>query len=137
MIITKQLEWMRSYIENVAHIVPSVQYIRRISTKRANEDRTQHIHGLMTYVNKRDFRICLYVTYKSRIDDTIKEYTTIELLHTLAHELAHLNTPIHSAERMNLECSIMAVFMSHLSRDGYISEEEEIKNGLFYEREEE
>jgi hypothetical protein len=132
MIITKQLEWMRDYIDDVTYLVPRVKYVKRLSSKRGSLDRKQHVQAVIHYVDKKHYRISLYVTYKPRTQDKIKKYTTIELLHNLAHELAHLETFEHTPSRMRLECEIMKVFMARLQREGYVSEEHEEKNGSFY-----
>lgn len=137
MIIVKKLEWMREYINAVSHLLPNLKKLKKISSKTGNKERWQHSHGLITYYDQKNYRITLYITYHDMISDKIKEYSTIDLLQYLAHELSHLEHWDHTPNHKNLECIILSIFMTMLSRDGYISEEEELKNGLFYEREEE
>jgi hypothetical protein len=137
MIIVKKLEWMRDYVEAVAHLLPKIRQLKKISSKTGNKERYQHCHGLITYFDKKSFRITLYVTFHDVLADKIVEYSTIDLLQYLAHELAHLEHWDHTPSHKQLECIIMGIFMTKLAQEGYISEEEECKNGLFYEREEE
>lgn len=137
MIIVKKLEWMRGYVEVVSHLLPKIKQLKKISSKTGNKERFQHCHGLITYFDKKSFRITLYVTYHDTLTDTIVDYSTLDLLQYLAHELAHLEHWDHTPSHKHLECVIMSAFMTKLAQDGYVSEEEEEKNGLFYEREEE
>jgi len=137
MIIVKKLEWMREYINAVSHLLPNLKKLKKISSKTGNKERWQHSHGLITYYDQKNYRITLYITYHDMISDKIKEYSTIDLLQYLAHELSHLEHWDHTPNHKNLECIMLSIFMTMLSQDGYISEEEELKNGLFYEREEE
>jgi len=137
MIIVKKLEWMREYINAVSHLLPNLKKLKKISSKTGNKERWQHSHGLITYYDQKNYRITLYITYHDMISDKIKENSTIDLLQYLAHELSHLEHWDHTPNHKNLECIILSIFMTMLSQDGYISEEEELKNGLFYEREEE
>ena len=128
---------MRDYVELVAHLLPKIKQLKKISSKTGNKERYQHCHGLITYFDKKSFRITLYVTYHDVIADKIIEYSTIDLLEYLAHELAHLEHWDHTTSHKQLQCVILGIFMTKLTQDGYISEEEEYENGLFYEREEE
>lgn len=137
MIIVKKLEWVRDYIESVSHLLPRIKQLKKISSKNGNRDQFQHFHGLITYFDKKSFRITLYVTYHDTLVDKIVNYSTIDLLQYLAHELAHLEHWDHTTSHKQLECIILGIFMTKLAQDGYVSEEEEVKNGVFYEREEE
>jgi hypothetical protein len=132
MIITKRLLWMKEYIESAAHLLPHLKQLKRISTKVGNKERWQHCHGLITYADHRSYRITLYVSYHSMLQDKIVDYTTIDLLTYLAHELAHLEHWNHSPDHKQLECIILGIFMTKLKSEGYISEEDEEKNGRFY-----
>jgi hypothetical protein len=59
----------------------------------------------------------------------------MDLLRYLAHELAHLEHWNHTTGHTQLECIVLSIFMTKLAQEGYISEEDEDKNGVFYERE--
>lgn len=132
--IVKKLEWLKDYIVEAEHILPKIKQLKKISSKTGNRGRWQHCHGLITYFDKKSFRITLYVTYHDLPSDKIKKYSTVDLLQYLAHELAHIEHWDHTPDHKLLECKILSVFMKKLFNDGYISEEEENKVGLFYER---
>ena len=132
MVIVKELEWMRDYIDNVTHLLPKLKQLKKISSKKGNKERWQHCHGLITYFDKKSFRITLYLTYHDMPTDKIKNYSTIDLLQYLAHELAHLEHWDHTPQHKQLECILMGIFMTRLVNDGYISEEVENSTGKFY-----
>lgn len=137
MIIVKKLEWVREYVQLVSHLLPKIKQLKKISSKTGNRERYQHCHGLITYFDKKSFRITLYITYHCVITDRIAEYSTMDLLQYLAHELAHLEHWDHTPSHKQLECILLGIFMTKLSQDGYVSEEHELSNGLFYEKEKE
>ena len=135
MVITKELEWIRPYVASVEYLLPRLAQVRKISGKKAHSERGQHCVGLMVYYNKKSIRICIYISYKDRNTSKVGRYTTLDILATLAHELAHLIHWTHTPDHKQLECKIHSIFMTRLRKDGYISEEEEVKNGMFYKRE--
>lgn len=130
--IVKELEWMRDYIDSVSHLLPTLKQLKKVSARKGNKERWQHCHGLITYFDKKSFRITLYTTYHSMMDDKIKDYSTIDLLQYLAHELSHLEHWDHTPHHKQLECTLMSIFMTRLAQDFYVSEEEEMKKGRFY-----
>jgi hypothetical protein len=132
MIITKELSWVRDYISSVKHLIPKIKQLKRISSKRGNKERFQHFHGLITYYDKKSYRITLYVTWHDTLKDRIISYSTIDLLRYLAHELSHLEHWDHTPDHASLESIIMGIFMVKLKQAGYVSEEHEEKNGTFY-----
>jgi hypothetical protein len=132
--IVKELEWVRDYINSVAHLLPKLKQLKKISSVKGNKDRFQHFHGLITYFDKKSFRITLYTSYHETLKDVIKEYSTIDTLEYLAHELAHLEHWDHTPSHKQLQCIIMSIFMTKLQQAGYISEEDEEKNGRFYKK---
>lgn len=127
LVITKNLEWTREYIEAVAHLIPNLKRLKRISHKYGNKEKWQHCHGLITYYDQKHYRITLYLTYHDQYTDKIKPYSSIDLLQYLAHELAHLKEWEHTPDHKMLECIIMQIFMVKLKEKGYESEEEELK----------
>lgn len=133
MIIAKKLQWVEDYIQSVSHLLPKIKQLKKISTKTGNKERWQHCHGLITYAGNRNYRITLYLTYHDIPSDKIKKYSTIDLLQYLAHELAHLEHWDHTTDHKQLECIIQGIFMTKLKAAGYVSEEDEMKNGMFYE----
>jgi hypothetical protein len=118
MVIVKNLEWLRPYIESVEYLLPKLKKLKRISSKTGNKERWQHSHGLITYFDNKSYRITFYITYHSMSDDKIKQYNTKDLLHFLAHELAHLEHWDHTPQHTLLECTIMSAFMNKLLTEG-------------------
>lgn len=135
MVITKELEWIRPYVASVEYLLPRLTQVKKITGKKALSDRGQHFVGIIIYYNKKSIRICLYTSYKDRNTSKVIKYDTMDILGTLAHELAHLEYWTHTPDHKQLECKIHSMFMTRLRKDGYVSAEEEIKNGMFYKRE--
>jgi hypothetical protein len=134
MLIVKELEWTREYIEAVSHLLPRIKQLKKISSRRGSKEHWQHFHGLITYFDKKSFRITLYITYHETLSDKIKNYSTLDILQYLAHELAHLEHWDHTPQHKQLECVMMVIFMTHLASKGYVSEEDEEANGMFHKR---
>jgi len=132
--IVKELEWVRGYISAVSHLLPKIKQLKKISSRRGSKEYWQHFHGLITYFDKKSFRITLYITYHDTLSDKIKSYSSIDILQYLAHELSHLEHWDHTTSHKQLECIIMGIFMTKLAQDGYISEEEEDKDKPFYNK---
>lgn len=132
MIIAKELEWTRKYIEAVRHLLPKNKKLKRISIKKANKKYVQRVLGVCNMYNDQSYRITLYTS--GAYVATIKPLTihliqcsTLDILKTLAHELAHLEHWEHTPDHESLTCSIVLVFMAMLKTEGYISEENESK----------
>lgn len=135
MVIVKELAWMKLYVDSVAPLLPKIKQIKKIAGRKAYPNKGQHFQGIIVYYDKKAYRICIYTTYKDRNDhDKVSEYSTIDLLGHLAHELAHLEHWDHTPDHKHLECVLLSAFMTKLKQEGYISEEEEAQNGLFYSR---
>ncbi len=134
MIIVKELEWVRDYIESVSHFLPRINQLKKISSRKGSKQYWQHFHGIITYFDKKSFRITLYISYHDTLSDKIKNYSTIDLLQYLAHELSHLEHWDHTPQHKHLESILMGIFMIKLASEEYISEEEEARSGIFYKR---
>ena len=132
MIIVKELERVRDYNNTVTQVIPKIKQLKRISTRKGNKERFQHFHGLITYFDRKAYRITLYTTWHDRVKDKIVPYSTIDILRYLAHELSHLEHWDHTCDHAGLESIILGIFMVKLKEAGYISEEYEEKNGKFY-----
>lgn len=133
MIIAKNLEWTREYIESVAHLLPHLKQLKKINSRKANKKQIQRVNALCTqYFDRKHFRITLYITATTiakikPLNISIVQYSTIDILMTLAHELAHIEKWEHTPDHKSLECSIALVFMAKLKSTGYTSEEDEAK----------
>ena len=57
--------------------------------------------------------------------EKFRPYTLIELLCTLAHELAHIKHWQHTPHHKMLENHLTTLFMQKLDKEGYICEEKD------------
>jgi hypothetical protein len=133
-VIAKELEWVREYVQAIEHLLPEVKRLKRISARKAHKDYVQRVHAVCWeyYADKKSYKINLYVSKSSvaslrPLKIKLSKYSTMELLMNLAHELAHLRHWYHTPDHKALECSIALIFMTMLKTDGYESEEAEEK----------
>ena len=134
MVISKELDWVESYIDSVKYLLPEIKKLKRITSKVPSKklNTNQSCHGIITkYYNGKDHRITLYTKYllmelkKGEVHITIEKYSKIDTLCFLAHELAHLRYWDHTPDHKELETTITASFMKMLRKDGYNNEEDE------------
>ena len=131
MVISKELEWIREYVGLVAHMLPHIRQLKRVSSRKASKKLVQRCHGIINrYADKRHFKITLYLTSSNVVKYRplkieVTSYNTIEILYHLAHELSHLEHWEHTPDRKHLEAVLMTIFMQQLKSTGYISEEDE------------
>jgi hypothetical protein len=135
--ISKSLEWLRPYLDDVKKILPEVRLVTHVVAMRpkANNKDIQRIHAIISQNKDKTFKLSLMVSRKSilKLDPTefkMLKYTKIEMLEYLAHELAHTRSWEHTPDRKILECRLAILFMRRLSRSGYISEEIELNKKL-------
>lgn len=126
MIISKDLEWTRDYIESVQNLVPNLKYLTRITSIHGRKDIQLGCFGQLWKYKNNHYRMSLYVNFYSFKKKTY--LSSIEILSNLAHELAHLSHWNHTAEHKILESTITIIFMTKLKADGYESEEQEMES---------
>ena len=130
--IHKKLGWLKEYIDLAKKILPQIEYIVLIRELFHQKDKVQRIHAsltqeclLGTYV------LSFYTSFKKVLPKTGKtleeKYSKIDILDHLAHELAHLEHWQHTPEHKILEAKLSILFMRHLLKSGYVSEEEEFR----------
>lgn len=131
--ISKELEWLRPYIEASCKLVP-VLNLKKVIALHPNEKRINRCQAQITKEGS-TYYVCLYVAiYKlDKLPSTrvLAYYTKIDLLCNLAHELAHLTHWLHTCDHKILEARLIILYMRMLSREGYVSEEEEQKHPPF------
>ena len=142
LIISKKLSWVSEYLELVSHLVP-LERIRRIASKTPTYKENQLCHGIISrYYRSKYYKITIYTAYQRvkfkritnknyELDISIQRYSKIDLLQTLAHELAHSVHWDHTVNHKMLELAIQEIFMVKLSKEGYVSEEYEKINKTF------
>ena len=137
--ISKSLKWMIPYIEDARPILPEVALLTQLISRvpKTNHKEVQRISGICNQYEKKDktvyYRIILMTKYQDilkykPLKIKLKEYSKMDMLHLLAHELSHMRDMTHTPSRMVLECKLMLRFMKRLEAEGYISEEYESKN---------
>lgn len=126
MILSKDLNFLTEYLELASPFLPNFHKLKRITSIHGRPNTKNQIYGqLWTYKNGSK-RMSLYVNYFKK--DKKKYYSTIDILCTLAHELAHLEHWDHTPEHKILECTLITMFMGKLKMTGYISEEKELES---------
>lgn len=134
--INPKIEWMREFIESVDHIVETKR-LKKLYVITATTEKKHKIDGILhTYMrgkNKGDAEMGLYLKYQDivfgndGVSVTLRPYSKLDLCRTLAHELSHLRIDPHTTNRERLEMRIHSIFLDMLDKEGYISEEEELK----------
>ena len=129
--VSKSLKWLEPYLEDIKPILPELVLLTSIaarSPKGRNSKELQRSHAMCHKKADGTFKIMLNL--KRQMIEKIRpveicmvEYSTMDLLGYLAHELAHLRYWEHSPHRLMLECRILILFMKKAIKNGYISEE--------------
>ncbi len=137
--ISKSLKWMIPYLEDARPILPEIALLTHLESRvpKTNHKEVQRISGLCSQYEKRDksisYKIALFTQYQNvlkyrPLKIKLKDYSKMDMLQFLAHELAHMRDMTHTPSRMILECKLMMRFMKRAEAEGYISEEYESKN---------
>lgn len=129
--IVKRLQWLEPYLNKVGHLV-NLNRISKINVYSPRLDATTYAQGYATLVQgaKPYITISIYYLVISKLNPLKrrkKPYAKIDILNTLAHELAHLEHWDHTPEHRKLENKISSIFMTLLSKTNYVSEEHEMK----------
>jgi len=129
--ISEELEWTREYIAAARRIIPNINNLTKIVARkpRIYDKSIQRTVGLCS-IYRGKYSISIQTRRKvHELDGTykVRHFTRIELLCTLAHELAHLLDLDHTPDHKELECRITGIFMRKLKKEGYKSEEVEEK----------
>lgn len=132
---SSDFDWFRPYVKKVKHIVP-LEQLEKIISVRPRTDQIQHGYAQLVteyhgngHVKRRYISInthyCKLMSLKP-LKRKALPFSKIDLLESLAHELAHLTHHDHTPDHKKLECRIKSIFMTQLEREGYISEEVEL-----------
>lgn len=135
--LSTELEWLKPYLKRVKNIIP-VHKLEKIISGKPREEQIQHSHAqLVTEYNpntghtkRRYITLNLYYMKSRKLKPTLRSkepFSKIDLLETLAHELAHLKEYKHTPQHKKLENRLCTIFMNMLEKTGYVSEEHEFK----------
>lgn len=126
MYVNKKLMWMVPYVERALLIIPDGKSVTRLGAftqgGRYGKGAAASIH---TH-NHRHYRIYLHTHMHPRYSTDPMPYSKIDLLHNLAHELAHMLDMDHTPAHKKLEARLVTMFMTMLKKSGYHSEEKEL-----------
>ena len=111
--------------------VPRGKRIVRIYELHPHPKRLSHCYAQISTTDERNYSIGVYRKYYRTdrlkpLKRTLKEFSTLDTLMHLAHEIAHLYDWEHTPYRQVLECRIGVEFMERLDELGYLSEELEL-----------
>lgn len=126
MIVSKKLEWLKPYIDIALPLISPDIIITRITAWDYKKSRGVGCHAAV--IRDREgapFRIYMHTHFKEC--NKFIPYSKIDLLTFLAHEIAHTEHWNHTPEHKTLEVKILKKFISKLKKDGYISEEKEMR----------
>lgn len=129
--ISKRLEWLYPYLDAVEDVIPrfkKMESIRTIRSSKTKRDRTMGElcleNGTYTLKLRAQYQHLTFGSKLSKVDVKLCKLSKIDILCTLAHELAHMYHWDHTPEHKLLECQLLTIFMYKLKSLGYISEEE-------------
>ena len=132
--ISKELEWVRPYLRKIKHLVP-VDTVPKILAVKADKEKLHNHRAIICRdeLTKEIHYISLYLfVYRTkRIEPFTRykiTYSKIDILSHLAHELSHLTHWFHTPDHIILQNKINNIFMRHLKKTGYKSEEYELKH---------
>lgn len=126
MIVSKELEWMRPYIDEALKILPKGVTVTRLATWKINGRYGKDLFAAIITNDMKTFRIYLHTHCHPRHLKTPRKFTKNELIKTLAHELAHVpDMAHHHPAHTKIEGKLYVKFSELLKASGYISEEHE------------
>lgn len=109
-------------------MTPKGKRVTRLSWWRFNGHYGKGTHACIFTNDDKNYRIYLKDTYQRKDMPRPAPFSKIDMLHSLAHELAHMHDMDHTPAHKKLEAKILSAFMTQLRNDGYISEEHELKS---------
>ena len=129
--VSKEIRWIIPYINLVEGILPQIKKLDSVRTMRTSYVKRDRCYGETNFFVDGTFTIKVRTKFQKidfyPLSVTILPFSKLDILFTLAHELAHLKHYEHTPEHKLLECQILSVFMYKLKSMGYKSEEEELK----------
>lgn len=134
--VNSSAKWMTPFVVEASPMVPNLKKLLSLRFIRQPKKIFKSWHGLTTHDTWNDeYEITIYknthkLKSKKPFSYTSWDYSTIETLVCLAHELAHLHYWEHSPEHKMLEARLTHVFMAKLKKMGYTSDEHEEKFGF-------
>lgn len=124
--VSPKLEWMREYAELGMTFVSQDAVLERIGAWTLGKSRGCEEHAAIYQDrNGGPYRIWMHTHYYFGKEK--RPWSKIDLLTLLAHEIAHIEDWKHTPKHKKLESKILSAFMVKLKKEGYVSEEVELK----------
>jgi len=136
--ISKEIKWLKEYLEIAKEYIPDKKFkqLKKVHSMHPPYNRKSRVYGhLQKDLETNHYSLLIKLSHFPivRKDGEFKQkekreyYDKIEILETLAHELAHLVFWDHTPAHKVLNAILTIKFMTKLSEDGYISTEEEMR----------
>lgn len=127
--ISKYFLWLAPYVNSSIPHIKNLYRLKRISARSPRKDQIQRCNAITTIDENKNYKITIYrffqnIDISNGIEIALEPYSKIDILESLAHELAHLEHWNHTPEHKKLENKLLNLFMGKLKRSGYVSEEE-------------
>lgn len=118
-----KLEWLRPYLELGLSHISEGKHVERVGLWSLGKSRGNGCAAaLFQDAIGRPYRIWIHSHFEEGIP-----HSKIDILKNLAHELAHMEDWNHTPKHEALCSAITIDFMRMLKREGYISEESELR----------
>jgi hypothetical protein len=125
-VISPKFEWMRPYLEAGSYLLPPGKSITRLGYWSLNGKYGKNSHAAIITNDDLEHRVYMKDMYQRRNMTHPAPFSKIDLLKTLAHEMAHTADWEHTPAHGRLEAQLSALFMYMLEKEGYQSEEKEL-----------
>jgi hypothetical protein len=123
--ISKKLEWMRPYVTEGLKHVPKGKAVTRLWTFKLGGRYGKHETAAIITNDFKEYRIYLHTMRHPR-GQPPSQFSKIDMIKYLAHEMAHMKDMDHTPRHSRLEGKLQAIFSAMLEKEGYVSEEEEL-----------
>lgn len=128
--IDKDLLWLQPYLKKAIKIEPKTAFLRKIKSIKRRGHGRDRTYGEIVFDSNKNITIKLRTDYQyihfNPLKVKIEKLSKIDVIHLLAHEIAHLRYFNHCTNHKILECKLMIEFMKILQKEGYTSDEEEM-----------
>lgn len=134
---------MKPYVKEAKKIVPKLKKVISIKHRTPRVDQIQRCQALITEFTegkkKSYFTITIWTEYlesekAGSTKMTKRPYSKLDIVSHLAHEVAHLVDFDHTPEHKKVEAQLTKIFAKMLEKEGYISEEQELKESSHGEK---
>ena len=127
--VSPTFKWLIPYVELGLTYIPKKKITLIGEWKLGQRCGRGHHAAILTSDNK-NYRVYFQTMYHPRTSKKALEFSKIDIVKTLAHEMAHMKEFDHTPAHTKLDAKLQSAFMNMLTKSGYISEEEEMNEKL-------